>query len=357
MKHYWMISLLACVYLGLFTGPSMGASLEDSFMTPPDTARPYTWWHWVNGNVSREGITKDLESMKAVGIGGFQLFDASVGIPPGPVLHNSKEYHELAAFAFSEADRLGLKAGFNSGSGWSSSGGPWITPEASMKMLVWSETQRSASDTGPVALAKGDFRGTRTPKRIDTDFYRDIAVMAFPTPRDAQYRVESWLMKGLYDFGAKANQFIPDLRDAPVDAVIAADQIIDLTDRMTADGMIDWTPQSGDWTVIRFGYTSTGAINKPAAVGGEGLEVDKLSRLAVEFHWNEFIGRMIEDAKGTASLSEILIDSYEVGMQNWTEGFAGEFQQRRGYDLVPMMAVSYTHLRAHETRIQIAFAG
>ena len=67
--------------------------LEVGFKSPPDSTRPYTWWHWVNGNISKDGITKDLEAMKAVGIGGFQLFDASVGIPRGPVLHNSKEYY------------------------------------------------------------------------------------------------------------------------------------------------------------------------------------------------------------------------------------------------------------------------
>ena len=74
------------------------------------------------------------------------------------------------------------------------------------------------------------------------------------------------------------------------------------------------------------------------AHGGQGLEVDKLNRAAVEFHWNTCVDKMIKDAKGAPSLTEILIDSYEVGMQNWTEGFAKEFRKRRGYDLIPMMA-------------------
>jgi len=311
-------------------------SLEQAFQSPPESARPHTWWHWVNGNVSKQGITKDLESMKAVGIGGFQLFDASVGVPPGPVLHNSPEFHELATFAFTEADRLGLKAGFNNSSGWSSSGGPWITPERSMRMMVWSETQRSASDTKPVTLPKGTFRGKRG-RVIEADFYRDIVALAFPTPKDAEYRLESWLMKGLYDHGAKAAKFVPDLRAAPADAVIGADQVVDVSKHMDADGNLAWTPKGGDWTVIRFGYTSTGAINKPAANGGEGLEVDKLNREAVQFHWNTFVYKLIQNAKGTSSLTEILIDSYEVGMQNWTQGFAEAFRKRRGYDLVPMM--------------------
>jgi len=325
-----------CVLMASLGALAEKAHLEESFKSPPESARPYTWWHWMNGNVSKSGITKDLETMKSVGIAGFQLFDVSAGIPPGPVSHNSPEFHEMAKFAFAEADRLGLKAGFNNSSGWSSSGGPWITPERSMKMMVWSETQRSASDTKPVALPKGTFRGKRGVV-MEADFYRDIAVLAFPTPKDAEYRVENWLMKGLYDHGAKAAKFVPDLRTAPAGAVIGSDQVVDVSRRMDADGNLNWSPKSGEWTVLRFGYISTGAKNKPAAVGGEGLEVDKLNRAAVEFHWNTFVDQMIQNAEGTSALTEILIDSYEVGMQNWTQGFAQEFRKRRGYDLVSMM--------------------
>ncbi|MGB0259733.1 MAG: glycosyl hydrolase, partial [Coraliomargarita sp.] len=113
------------ITMSLFMGASLQAqTLEESFLAPPDSARPYTWWHWVNGNVSKEGITKDLECMKSVGLGGFVLFDCSVGIPAGPVAYNSKQDHQLRAFAIAEADRLGLDAGMNNASGWSSTGGP-----------------------------------------------------------------------------------------------------------------------------------------------------------------------------------------------------------------------------------------
>ena len=325
--------------LGSSTGTAE-SSLEKSFKSPPESARPYTWWHWVNGNVSKAGITNDLEAMKAVGLAGFQLFDANWSIPAGPVVHNSPAFHDMVTFAFSEADRLGLKSGFNNSSGWSSSGGPWITPEKSMKIIVWSETPRSASDADPVALPKGDFLGipskaTAKGKRID--FYRDIVVLAFPTPKDEEYRIENWLMKGLNSQEGRPDTYIPDFRTSPEDAVIAADAVIDVTERMRADGTLEWTPESGAWTVVRFGYKSTESINRPAAHGGQGLEVDKLNRDAVEFHWNSFIDKMIQNANGSPQFSEILIDSYEVGMQNWTEGFAEEFSKRRGYDLLPMM--------------------
>ncbi len=336
IRKWLVLAGVVVMLLGSSTGAAE-SSIEQSFKSPPESARPYTWWHWQNGNISKEGITKDLEAMKAVGIAGFQLFDVNWQTPAGPVVHNTPEFHDMVAFAFSESDRLGLKAGFNNSSGWTSSGGPWITPETSMKMVVWSETQRSASDSVPVALAKGNFRGLRPKKRIETDFYRDIVVLAFPTPKDADYRLDDWLMKGLNNHFGKSDSWLPDLRQAPADAVIAADSVIDVSERMKADGTLDWTPNNGEWTVLRFGYRPTGVLNRPAMNGGEGLEVDKLDRAAVELHWNTFVDKMIQDAEGTSALTEILIDSYEVGMQNWTEGFAKAFRKRRGYDLLPMM--------------------
>lgn len=324
--------------VGLLLPPLLHArSLEQSFQSPPESARPFTFWHMVNGNVSKEGITKDLEMMNSLGIGGFLQFDASVGIPPGPIHHNSKEHHEMISFAIAESERLGLEVGFHNGSGWSSSGGPWNKPENSMKMLVWSETHRNSGDTSPVILSIGKLRGEKRPRTIKVDFYKDVAVLAYPTPRNNEYRIESWNKKGLYDHHSKGIHFIPDLRAAPTEAVITATKVINLTGRMDADGKLDWVPADGDWTVIRFGYVSTGAINKPASIGGQGLEVDKFSRKAVEFHWNSYVNKIISDAKGKGALSAISIDSYEVGMQNWTEDFAKEFQKRRGYDLIPLL--------------------
>ena len=334
MKYRTIVTMTMTLFMGTLL---LAQTLEESFKSPPDSAKPYTWWHWQNGNISKEGITKDLESMKAVGIAGFQLFDVNWATPAGPIVHNTPEFHDMVKFAFSEADRLGLEAGIHNCSGWANSGGPWITPDKSMKMVVWSETQVNPSNAQPVVLSKGDFRGKITPKRVKVDYYKDIAVLAFPTPKHAEYRIENWLMKGLYDWASKADLFVPELKSAPASAVIKADHVLDVTHRMKADGTLDWTPEKGEWTVLRFGYRSIGSLNKTAANGGQGLEVDKLSRDAVEFHWNTFVEKLIQDAAGTSSLTDILIDSYEVGMQNWTERFAEEFHKRRGYDLLPMM--------------------
>src|SRR5262245_4605824 len=118
-------------------------ALERGFKSPPDSAKPLTWWHWTAGNVSLEGITKDLEWMKRAGLAGFQLADVSTGrgqTVPKKVEFGSAEWLEAVRHAASEADRLGLEMTIFSSPGWSITGGPWVKPAEAMKKLVWSET-------------------------------------------------------------------------------------------------------------------------------------------------------------------------------------------------------------------------
>jgi hypothetical protein len=144
LKNTGTLSLAALITpMGIVQvkGGSATASsvLEDNFRTPPWSARPHTWWHWMNGNVTKEGITLDLEAMARVGLGGFQNFDAGTGIPKGPVEYLSPEWLELKKHAIREADRLGLEFTMHNCPGWSSSGGPWITPDLAMQEVTWSE--------------------------------------------------------------------------------------------------------------------------------------------------------------------------------------------------------------------------
>src|SRR4051812_17102761 len=128
-------------------------SLASRFQNPPESAKPHTWWHWMNGNVTKEGITADLEAMKRVGIGGAQIFVADCDIPPGPVRFMTPEFRAMFKHAATEADRLGLELCMHNCAGWSSSGGPWNTPEHAMQFVTTSETHvtgpTSFSDTLP----------------------------------------------------------------------------------------------------------------------------------------------------------------------------------------------------------------
>jgi len=124
-------------------------------------------------------------------------------------------------------------------------------------------------------------------------------------------------------------------------SIIQRDQIIDLTDKLQADGTLDCTLPEGDWTVIHFGMVSTGKKNHPAPPEATGLEVDKMNRRHVEHHFESMFGKLLADMSPAerAVFKGITIDSYEVGAQNWTDGFASVFQQRHGYDPIPMLPV------------------
>ncbi|KPF87933.1 glycoside hydrolase [Novosphingobium sp. AAP83] len=117
-------------------------TLEQQFRDPPSDARPRVWWHWMNGNISKDGIAKDLAWMKRVGIGGLQNFDVNLATPQvvdKRIVYMTPEWKDAFLFATSEADRLGLELAIAASPGWSQTGGPWVKPEDGMKKLVWSE--------------------------------------------------------------------------------------------------------------------------------------------------------------------------------------------------------------------------
>ena len=130
--------------------------------------------------LTKEGITADLEAMRRVGIRGLIYMECYLFVPKGPVRFMTPEWQELVQHAVKEATRLGITINMNDDGGYSGSGGPWITPELSMQMLTWSETALEGAKP---------FTGTlRQPKTV-RDYYRDIAVLAFPTPAGETVRM------------------------------------------------------------------------------------------------------------------------------------------------------------------------
>jgi hypothetical protein len=188
------IALLAAVIHWTYA-QNPGGDLEQGFRNPPESAWPRTWWHWTNGNITKEGITKDLEWMKRAGIAGMQLADVSSGSGQTidkKVEFGSPEWLDALRHAASEAQRLGLEMTIFSSPGWSETGGPWVKPEQAMKKLVWSETvvdgprmfegklPSPPSNNGPIRnLRTGGARGNAPP---DPTYYGDSAVLAYRTP-------------------------------------------------------------------------------------------------------------------------------------------------------------------------------
>ena len=301
------------------------SELDRQFQTPPDSSKPWVYWFWLNGNITREGITADLEAMHRVGIGGVLIMEVDQGTPVGPVDFMSQRWRELFKHVTTEAQRLGLEVNLNNDAGWNGSGGPWIKPEQSMQKVVWSEMEVEGPRQLDAELPQPE---------VVAGFYRDIAVLAFPMPEP--YRIDRIEYKAGYRVGDAGPASQASL---PPEIVIARDRITDISSRMDKDGRLGWDVPSGKWTIIRFGHTSTGVQNAPAPESGRGLECDKLSKEGIEANFAGMMAKLIADVGPAAGKSLVAthIDSWENGAQNWTARMREEFRERRGYDLLPFL--------------------
>lgn len=431
------------------------------FMTPPDWSRIDTWWHWSEGNITKDGIRKDLESMHDNGIRRATILNVV-----GPAQHvdrvvfASDEWFGMFRYALDIADSLGMKIGVHNCDGWSTSGGPWITPDMSMKTYTWSSSYVTGGQSVDIDLPEPtSYKG----------FYRDFAVVAFPSQRAGNSFVRScpsvtcngqdisnvicdanpkswhtlregdavtfrfgqpftmdrvslfsYLMFSWEPIAAKTWQFrlytsedgenwgkgepltftgsnrsesvrVPkrsarwfrleyvkgdmDLNAAELallngdepDALnpsfpnflyrmshiksesesdfdrqydssrsISPDDIMDLSACMSEDGHLSWKDvPAGEWCIVRFGYTGTGATNLPATAEGTGLECDKMDPEAVAFHFSQFPQKLVEAAGSHTgnTFSFLLTDSWECGYQSWTAAFPEAFSTRNGYDI------------------------
>ena len=329
------VLLLPCGRATTCQGAEEPAALEEAFLDPPDSARPWVYWFWKNGNISREGITADLEAMERVGIGGVIMMEVALTVPPGPVTFFSQPWRELFKHAVDEAGRLGLKISINSAPGWTGSGGPWVKPDQSMQKVVSSETRVS----GPSQLDQS----IDQPETLH-EFYHDIVVLAFPTPR-GDYRIADIREKALYERGPISSMpgvrhafvALADYEEVPSQEVVPIDHLVDLSEKMDEAGRLVWDVPEGDWTILRFGRTSTGQTNRPAAL--PGLECDKLDTAALDDHFQQFTAQLLADVGTRAGQTLVAthMDSWEVGGQNWTGKFRQAFRQRRGYDPLPYL--------------------
>ena len=454
LKRFKRIAALGCM-LTMFASLLLNAQniedLKSEFNNPGQNFKPKTWFHVMSGNMSEEGLTKDLEAIQRVGIGGILMFNVTHSIPDGKVKFNSAEHQRLITHAAEECERLGLSFGVHNCDGWTSSGGPWVTPENSMKQIVWTET---IVDGGTVSVELNQ-------PTAREGFYRDVAVIAYPalekelkdselnpviTSSDSNFDTKlisdgrwdksstlrssesdrNWVQ---FDFGKTVpitsiymplektisgsrksellisedgknfssakkmdlkrlgkKEFAIDETFDPIKAryfrlviednydimeldmkvlprypsflaktslfkkedhtlkpiskidsslIIERDDILILSERMDERGFIHTSLPEGKWTIMRFGYTITGAVNSPASDEGRGLEIDKMSRKALDVHYDAYVGKVVDNTKAIApnALQYLEIDSFEVGGQNWTENYEELFKEFYGYNL------------------------
>jgi hypothetical protein len=402
LPRLFLCSALLC--LSLIASTALADSLETGFLNPPDSAKPHTWWQWMNGNITQEGITADLEAMKQIGLGGATVVNLDCDIPHGSVQFMSPEWRDDFKFAVQEANRLGFDLSVENCAGWSSSGGPWNNATNAMQCLTASQTEVK----GPA-----NFNALLPQPPTTLNFYRDIAVLAFKVntgpasgtdlleikraiygaedagSTDVTAKIAAMVRSGQqsihigndemgsdpafnhvkklrveYMLNGKTGAvsveegkmliYSPDEKQpfssgsGPSDSTfvrptaivpdagkaIPLKGILDLTGKLGSDGRLKWSVPRGNWVILRVGYTPIGMENHPAPPEGTGLECDKLSKAALDEHWNGFMQKVLDDVGPLAgkTLKSSFIDSYEVGNQDWTENFRQEFERRRGYD-------------------------
>lgn len=327
----------------------MAGSIEENFINPPDSARPGVYWYFMDGNQDREQMTADLEAMARVGLRKVIYLDVNIGVPRGQVDFMSEQWQDNFAHAVKTAERLGMEVILATGPGWAGSGGPWVKPEESMQHLVGNAIEVSGPThfNGkleiPVPPKPNAFHGmSKELLAVRDQWFREVAVLAFPTPKDPA-RVDLADLKTLketqpYSIWKHVPRFVAAparFQELSATSVINPDGIIDLTDRMAADGTLRWEVPAGEWTIMRFVARTTGQTTRPAPVPGHGFETDKFNPQAYLNHWDSFQGKLLEkvspgkDGKGW---TRIHLDSWEMSSQNWSLAFKDEFVKRNGYD-------------------------
>jgi hypothetical protein len=273
------------------------------YFSEANGSSPYILWQWMNGCVTKEGISYDLEAFKRVGIKNVQQFlvggsEADINDPEITVLGD--KWMGLMRFSLDECQRLGMDFGTHNCPGWSSSGAPGLKVEESMQKLIWAKTSLSGSTSTTTPIAKA---------KVDTlwNYYKDICLIAIPNN----------------------------------EKIFSKDKIIVITDGLDKSDQLKNALPQGEWVVLRFGHTTNGKKNGTAPVSGQGLEVDKLSRKALDSFWNLYPEKLLAMAGEHAgkTFKRFEIDSYEAGNQDWTPDMTNEFMKRRGYTLYPWLAV------------------
>ena len=293
-----------CAAIVVFATTSLHAQLsQQEFLNPPIQAKPSCLWSWLNGHVDHAQITRELEEMKANGMGGALIWDVGSLINPGNMIPAGPQFlgpESLKAIhhAMDEAERLGLELGLFASSSWNA-GGTWITPKDGSKALLFSEVKVQ----GPLAYSDV----LPLPEKT-TDHYEDVAVLAVP--------------------------------DASSKTVSSVESPVRLDKQLTKDGKLTWQVPTGSWRIMRFVRNNTGEFLNCPSPNSKGLVIDHLSREATDSYMVHILDKLKEGRDGYGSLKVLMLDSYEVrpGI-DWTPDFIEEFTKRNGYDPVPWLPV------------------
>jgi hypothetical protein len=291
--------------------------LEEGFQNVPTPDKPWAYWWWLKGNVTKESITADLEAMKKVGFSGFLMFDARgyheghVPPPPSRMEFMSPPWRQMLKFSIAEASRLGLEVSVNLSSCAGALKGPWPVGDDAPKRLIWT----SAEVHGPRRLSCRLQPGA-------TRFW-DVAVLAVRTEEPAG----AVPVQGEVDLSGPWREVL-----AKEVGKEAATEVLDLADKLDRQGRLAWQVPPGRWTILRFGC---------ALMEGHEYDVDVLDHKAVTAHFNRMGKAVLDDAGPHVgkALTHFYSVSWEGAAPTWTLGLDAAFRAARGYCPRPYLPV------------------
>lgn len=303
------------------------ALLVVSAMAYNDEAKPWTFWNWKYGSVSRPGIHADLTGMKNVGMGGIWLMPVReagerLEFQDG-VAQLSPEFWKMMDYSFQLADSLDFNMGIHV-----LPGNPLVLPDESMQKVVWTDTIVKGGKKieglqmwQPESYKDGKMQSAGS----EGGYYQDIAAFAI---RFKGKTGPAW--RNATDSAARSEA-------VPMTDVLP----LKMEGGMVMGGMVNGILQNklpkGSWCLLRMGHTSTGQTHATDGKG-MGLEVDRFSPAAVKKLFDSWYAPLLDRPHGDV-VSYLYIDPREWGSQNWGCQFAEEFKARRGYDLIPYLPV------------------
>ena len=312
-KRYMVIALLALLVV--------------SAMAYNDEAKPWTFWNWKYGSVSRPGIHADLTGMKNVGMGGIWLMPVReagerLEFHDG-VAQLSPEFWKMMDYSFQLADSLDFDMGIHV-----LPGNPLVLPAESMQKLVWTDTIMKGGkkiEGLQMWLPESYKDGKMQSAGSEGGYYQDIAAFAI---RFKGKTGPAW--RNATDSAARSEA-------VPMTDVLPLKMEGGMVMGVMVNGILQNKLPKGSWCLLRMGHTSTGQTHATDGKG-MGLEVDRFSPAAVKKLFDSWYAPLLNRPHGDV-VSYLYIDPREWGSQNWGCQFAEEFKVRRGYDLIPYLPV------------------
>lgn len=312
-KRYMVIALLALLVV--------------SAMAYNDEAKPWTFWNWKYGSVSRPGIHADLTGMKNVGMGGIWLMpvrEAGERLESQDgVAQLSPEFWKMMDYSFQLADSLDFDMGIHV-----LPGNPLVLPAESMQKVVWTDTivKGGKKIEGLQMWQPESYKdGKMLSAGNEGGYYQDIAAFAI---RFKGKTGPAW--RNATDSAARSEA-------VPMTDVLPLKMEGGMVMGVMVNGILQNKLPKGSWCLLRMGHTSTGQTHATDGKG-MGLEVDRFSPAAVKKLFDSWYAPLLNRPHGDV-VSYLYIDPREWGSQNWGCQFAEEFKVRRGYDLIPYLPV------------------